>query len=360
MFPGCKRLKEIKGIDKFITNRVTDMSLMFNFCTELECLDLSNFDTSNVIDKNLMFSECNKLKEIKGIDKFVTNKVTDMSGMFNKCTELQYLDISNFETTDIINMKGMFSNCNKLKKIKGIHNLKFIKLIDISGMFNKCTELEYLDLSNFNTSNVITMNCLFQECYKLKNIRGIEKFITKKVTDMSCMFNKCYELEYLDLSNFETSNVIKMKGMLSECNKLKEIKGIYKLCQKFKELGFQNYKNNNYEDAKIYWLDSIKDLKRYINIGKDELKFIQIVFSNLCNVSYKLKDYDEVIMFADAGLGLNNNFPKFYYFRAKALVEKSRIKEAEKDIDSLEKIYSGADKELKELKEIIKKKLKEK
>ena len=60
-------------------------------------------------------------------------------------------------------------------------------------------------------------------------------------------------------------------------------------------------------------------------------------------------------MFADAGLGLNNNFPKFYYFRAKALVEKSRIKEAEKDIDSLEKIYSGADKELKELKEIIKK-----
>ena len=76
MFSQCKDLKEIKGINKFITNKVTYMNSMFQACYELEYLDLSNFDTSNVNDMQKMFNECHKLKEIKGINKFITNKVT--------------------------------------------------------------------------------------------------------------------------------------------------------------------------------------------------------------------------------------------------------------------------------------------
>ena len=51
---------------------------MFSDCLELENLDLSHYNTLNVIDMKLMFSECKKLKEIKGINKFNTSKVTDM------------------------------------------------------------------------------------------------------------------------------------------------------------------------------------------------------------------------------------------------------------------------------------------
>ena len=57
------------------------MKVMFQECKELEYLDLSNFDTSNVTKMNHMFNECHKLKEIKGINKFNTNKVTDMQSM---------------------------------------------------------------------------------------------------------------------------------------------------------------------------------------------------------------------------------------------------------------------------------------
>ena len=45
-----------------------------------------------------MFSECYNLKEIKGIDKFITNKVTDMQAMFNACGALEYLYLANFNT----------------------------------------------------------------------------------------------------------------------------------------------------------------------------------------------------------------------------------------------------------------------
>ena len=34
-----QKLREIKGLNKFITNKVTDMSIMFNVCNLLEFLD---------------------------------------------------------------------------------------------------------------------------------------------------------------------------------------------------------------------------------------------------------------------------------------------------------------------------------
>ena len=35
-----------------------------------------------------MFCECSKLKELKGIEKFNTNKVINMQAMFQLCCEL--------------------------------------------------------------------------------------------------------------------------------------------------------------------------------------------------------------------------------------------------------------------------------
>ena len=82
LFSKCSKLKEITGLNKFVTNKVNNMYMMFQECGELKTLDLSNFDTKNVTDMGFMFSKCNNLKEIKGINKFVTNKVTNMRKKF--------------------------------------------------------------------------------------------------------------------------------------------------------------------------------------------------------------------------------------------------------------------------------------
>ena len=65
-----------------------------------------------------MFRKCKKLKEIKVLDKIITNNVVDMSGMFQQCYELEYLDLSNFDTSNVKNMGYMFNKCHKLKEIK--------------------------------------------------------------------------------------------------------------------------------------------------------------------------------------------------------------------------------------------------
>ena len=67
------------------------------------------------------------------------------------------------------------------------------------------------------------MENMLHEYYKLKEIKFSNKFKTDKVDSMRSMFNKCMDLEYLDLSNFDTSNTCFMDFMFNDCPKLKEI-----------------------------------------------------------------------------------------------------------------------------------------
>ena len=84
-------------------------------------------------------------------------------------------------------------------------------------MFRNCKEIELLDLSNCDTSNITNMAGMFSGCTGLTAIIGLDRFVTDNVEDMDGMFELCCEIEYLNLSNFHTSNVIKMPGMFNKC-----------------------------------------------------------------------------------------------------------------------------------------------
>ena len=125
-----------------------------------------------------------------------------MGGMFQGCYELEYLDLSNFNTMNVTNMEGMFNNCNKLKEIKGINNFNTINVKNMNYMFQGCEELKYLDLSNFNTIKVTKMNYIFNKCHKLKVIKGIHNLNLIKVTNKIGIFDECDELNsFLKFNN---------------------------------------------------------------------------------------------------------------------------------------------------------------
>ena len=65
------------------------MKAFFEECSNITSLDFSYFNTSNITDMALMFNKCKKLKEIKGMNKFYINKVIDMQAMFQSCKELE-------------------------------------------------------------------------------------------------------------------------------------------------------------------------------------------------------------------------------------------------------------------------------
>ena len=133
--------------------------------------------------------------------------ITNMERFFQDYVNVISLDLSNFDLSNITTLYRMFQGCKKLKEIKGINKFNSSKAINMCVMFQECHELECLDLSNFDISNVIVMSAMFNKCQKLKEIKGINKFITNKVTNMKGIFQECHEIEYIDLPNFDTSNI---------------------------------------------------------------------------------------------------------------------------------------------------------
>ena len=91
--------------------------------------------------------------------------------MFAGCEQLKSLDLSSFDTPNVVNM---------------------------SKMFKKCSNLPSLDLSHFDTSNDIYMNVIY----------------------MDEMFNGCKNLEELNLSNWKLDDIAYLDGIFARCDKL--------------------------------------------------------------------------------------------------------------------------------------------
>ena len=119
---------------------------------------------------------------------------------------------------EINNEKISFSYICKFKE-KGKYIIKYSfknKLNKTNYMFSRCESLTNINLSIFNTENVMDMGCMFEECKSLTNI-NLSNFNTQNVTDMSYMFYYCISLAKIDLSNFNTQNVIDMRYIFGSC-----------------------------------------------------------------------------------------------------------------------------------------------
>ena len=216
-FLQCVNLSKIENIGRIDTRDATNMRFMFNNCTSLSSLDVSNFNTSNVTDMNYMFSNCNSLSSLD-VSNFDTSKVINMSGMFYSCTGLTSLDTSNFDTRNVTDMVGMFYNCKSLSSLD-VSNFNTSNVTNMGVMFYNCNSLSSLDVSNFDTSKVINMSGMFYNCTGLTSL-DTSNFDTRNVKDMQVMFAYCTSLTLLDVSNFNTGNVTNMYSMFNNCSSL--------------------------------------------------------------------------------------------------------------------------------------------
>ena len=141
--------------------------------------------------------------------------------MFNNCRNIEVLDLSNFDTSNVTNMRSMFRDCWRLSELDVSH-FDTSNVTNMGSMFRHCGSLKELDLSHFDTSNVTIMGAMFYHCYHLIKL-DLSNFDTSNVTSMWAMFHHCYSLIKLDLSNFDTSSVTTMGHMFCCCWSLKEL-----------------------------------------------------------------------------------------------------------------------------------------
>lgn len=128
------------------------------------------------------------------------------------------LDLSNLDTSLIISMISMFDSCRGLTSLD-LSNFNTSNVINMMYMFNKCSSLTSLDLSKFNTNKVTNMSYMFYSCDKLTSL-DLSSFDTTNVTNMNSMFYSCHLLTSLDLKSFNIVNTNNIGGMFSTCSSL--------------------------------------------------------------------------------------------------------------------------------------------
>ena len=147
-FKDFTNLTTIEGFEYLNTENVTNMTGVFNGCSALTSLDLTNFNTAKVTDMKFLFANCSALESLD-LSMFNTENVTSMPSMFNGATNLKTLNVSNFNTEKVNNMGHMFANCPNLTS---------------------------LDLSSFNTKGVEYVDNIFKNCSNLTTIYASENF----------------------------------------------------------------------------------------------------------------------------------------------------------------------------------------
>ena len=83
------------------------------------------------------------------------------------------------------------------------------------GLFENI-QFKYIDISDWDVSNVMTMNCMFAYCIELKSVGDISKWDVSSVTNMYCMFLNCKFFNQ-DLSGWDVSSVTYMGYMFCGC-----------------------------------------------------------------------------------------------------------------------------------------------
>lgn len=283
MFDSCFSLTEIKGIENFITSKVTTLSatfsncrsitslnltewntekvttfyLLFNGCYSLLELDLSTWDVSKVTNMSTTFSNCYSLKRIN-FDNWITGILTTIYSIFSNCWSLQELDLSwlnitsactdicyafsscyslkeinlpVWDVTGIVAASGnrshsIFNACWSVEKITGITNWQFRHNLSSANMFSNCYNLREVDVSGWNISGSTTLASCFQNCHCLKEL-DLSDWNPINSTNLSSMFSGCYSLTTLgDISNWDTSNVTTMANMFRYCYSLEEFPSI--------------------------------------------------------------------------------------------------------------------------------------
>ena len=119
---------------------------------------------------------------------------------------MEVVDISGWNTSNVITMENMFSFCDKLKNIIGIENLDVSKLEDATSMFYCCKNLVELDLTNWNPISLENTYDMFSCCSNLKMIKNIENWKLPNIKNVYYMFYNCAKLD-VDVSNWDFTKI---------------------------------------------------------------------------------------------------------------------------------------------------------
>ena len=220
--------------------------------------------------KNTCYLEGNK----NNIVLIFKKKITSCAAMFSGLSNITEIDLSNFDTSEVINMNAMFQNCINLTKIN-FGNMITSSVKQMVSMFYGCSKLMTLNLSHFDTSEVSKMDAMFYGCSNLKYL-DLSNFKFSNNPSISYMFQDCKSLIYINIRNFIINSNNYQNYIYYQNNPFHEISSKTKVCY-YRALEFRN--------------DNIFPNPDCNNICFEENRKIDID-NNMCIMSCKINGYE--------------------------------------------------------------------
>lgn len=217
VFNGFSAVTAINGANILDVSNVTNMLAMFQKCSVLTSIDVSNWDVSNVGDMRGIFNVCNSLQSID-VSNWNTSSATNMGSMFSACSSLTSVNVSNWNTSSVTDMSYLFTHCSALVSIGDISNWNTSNVTNMKCLFQNCSSLTSLNVSNWDTGNVTNMSWLFYGCSSLTSL-DVSNWNTGKVTTMRLAFGNAVNLSDFDVSNWNMENVNSVDGFFHSTKK---------------------------------------------------------------------------------------------------------------------------------------------
>ena len=217
--------RNVKLFDKvFIKNNSDKISI------KIKGKDLGKEELQKFVEKGYYNNVNDDPKlEVEIKEKEKGECITDLSYMLNNCKNVTKVDFSEWDNSQVTSMEAMFqlTNLDSNSIIGGLFEKKTNpNLTNIKAMFCKCVNIKEIpNLNNlfYYKNNIKDIGMLFNGCKNLKKING-DKWYADNITNMSYAFNRCESLEEIHLGkNFTANNVKNMCGLFNGCTKLKNL-----------------------------------------------------------------------------------------------------------------------------------------
>ena len=174
----------------------------------------------------------------------------NMSQWQYKNSDVEMIDFTNLDTSQVTNMYALLSGCSNLKQVTFGDNFDTSKVENMYDMFSSCSSLKYVNLNMFDTSNVTNMYAMFWHCTSLKEV-NLSSFDTSKVEEIGRMFEGCSNLTKVTFGESFTNDVLISTGyMFYGCSNLTDLD-----LSNFKTPSVQNMKNMFLGCSKLTSLD---------------------------------------------------------------------------------------------------------
>ena len=197
--------------EKNDVNKIENTLKNNNIINEVDSSNIIN-ENNNNMNKQIMGNSDDKNKDINEIIlnyKVLDNRATIFGKDFvkrnnDKCSLYNGEEKIKFDY--YIEVKNEIKDNILSLKLVGIKDL-----IDLSHMFENSSLLSFDDFSKWNTSKVLDMSYMFSNCQYLTNLPDISKWNVSKVINLKFMFNSCKSLTQLpDISKWNISSVINL------------------------------------------------------------------------------------------------------------------------------------------------------